>query len=110
VEDTVPSPMDMAVQQLPGASEVTAAAETVIHASRGVVAAVAADAAAFNEDEDSDEVVASDEDEDEVVASDEDDEDEDNDEDDEDEDETQALDEDEDALESGPATRDDDQR
>jgi large subunit ribosomal protein L4 len=50
VEDSAPSPMDMAVRQMPGASEVTAAAATVIHASRGVEEAIEEEAAEFNAD------------------------------------------------------------
>ena len=101
VEDTALSPMDIAVQQLPGASEVTADAETVVHASRGVAAAVAADAAAFNEDADeaddsdadADEADDSDAGADEADDSDE-DEDEADDSDEDEADETQALAED----------------
>jgi hypothetical protein len=108
VEDTAPSPMDMAVQQMPGASEVTADAETVVHASRGVAEAIEEEAAAFNEDEDEEEAVASEEDEEAVtgararLAAD--------DEDEAEAGETQALDGDEDETGSAPETQDKDRR
>jgi hypothetical protein len=54
--DTAASPMDMAVQQMPGASEVTAAHETTAHHSRGVETAVEDAAAEHNADDGDDSV------------------------------------------------------
>ncbi len=53
---TAASPMDMAVQQMPGASDVTAAHETTAHHSRGVEAAVEDAADEHNADEDDESV------------------------------------------------------